>query len=104
MSASAAVMTRGKSQPRTYQCGWLLKLISVPLTSHTPVSASVHCRISDDTLPLAYVLSFRRTRPHRGFVYLYAPARPRRQHELAVLDNRRRVDELVAPRHCVDVG
>src|SRR5918997_681040 len=89
MSASAAVSTRGKSHPRIYQCGWLLKLISVPLTSHTPASASVHCRISNDTLPLPYVLSFGRTRPHRGLVYLHAPAWPRRQHELAVLDNRR---------------
>src|SRR5688500_12013277 len=53
ISARAAVSTRGKSQPRTYQCGWLLKLISVPLMSHTPASASAHCRISNGRLPMS---------------------------------------------------
>src|SRR5687768_8699798 len=52
ISASPAVSTRGKSHPRMYQCGWLLKFISVPLMSHTPASASVHCRISDGRLPM----------------------------------------------------
>src|SRR3954468_16304212 len=46
ISARPSVTRRGKSQPRTYQCGLLLKLMSVPLTSHRPASASAQCSIA----------------------------------------------------------
>src|SRR6185503_14314753 len=40
---------------------------------------------------------------HRLFVDVGAPAGPRRDHELAFLDDRRMGDEIVLPRHVVDL-
>src|ERR1700712_3776423 len=48
--------------------------------------------------------SLRGPSPYSPLINLHAPARPGGQHELTILNGRRRHNKLVAPRDAVDVN